>query len=112
VQESAALADRIAARSTDSGYAAWQRTVIMDVVHGGGVAGFLLILATVAVCTVAFLCTHQVVSGLLRDAKGEAHSGGMLLYLAVVVPIAILFFRMAGPVFYRLHCRISRPRGR
>jgi hypothetical protein len=106
-QESSALADRIAGASKDPACAAWQRTVIMDVVHGGGIAGYLLILTTVAICAGAFLLTHRLITRVM-SSNGEPRSGGALFYLAVVVPAAILFFRLAAPLFYRLHVRLSK----
>jgi len=97
------LADRIAARSADTGYAVWQRTVITDVVHGGGVAGYILVLSTVAVCAFVFLLVHR---GTMRLLHTE-HSPGAIFYLVTVPPVAVLYFRLAAPLFYRLHVWLS-----
>ena len=106
-QESDALADRIAESTSDEGYARWQRSVIMNVVHGGGTAGFLLVLSAVMVCSLAFILAHRLVSS-FTHADGTPYSGGALFYLSIVVPAAVLYFRLAAPFFYRLHKRISR----
>ena len=100
------LAERIASQTSDLGYADWQRTVITDVVHGGGAAGYILVLSTVAVCAGVFLGVHR---GLMRLTNSE-HGGGILFYLAVVLPLTVLYFRLAAPLFYRLHVWLQRNR--
>jgi hypothetical protein len=100
------LADRIAARSSDHGYAAWQRTVITDVVHGGGAAGYVLVLSTVAVCALVFLFVHRGTMQLLHTE----HSPGAIFYLVTVPPVAVIYFRIAAPLFYRLHVWLSERR--
>jgi hypothetical protein len=93
------LADRIAASTSDRGYAEWQRTVITDVVHGGGTAGYALVISTVVVCAAVFLGVHRAVLAWWEPAN----SPGIFVYLAVVVPLTVLYFRLRAPLFYRLH---------
>lgn len=106
-QESVRLADRIAATTKDAGYATWQRTVITDVVNGGGPAGWVLVFSTVAVCTLAFI-GFRAVSGRLLRVAGVEHDPGAMLYIAVVIPITVVYFKLAAPFCYRLHLRWNR----
>lgn len=108
-QESSALADRIARSTSDTDYATWQRSVIMDVVSGGGLAGRLLVFSSVAVCTLAFIAARRAI-GSFQHSDGTPYSGGALFYLSVVVPIAVIYFRLSAPLFFKLHRRLSARR--
>jgi hypothetical protein len=109
-QESAALAERIAASTSDPDYAAWQRSVIMNVTSGGGMAGLLLVFSSVIVCTLAFLGAHRLKGMMLKHDDGTPYSGGILFYLGVAVPVTVFYFRLAAPWFYRVHLRLSARR--
>ena len=108
-RESEALADRIANSSRDAGFGQWQRSVIMNVSSGGGVAGVLLVISAVVIATLLFIAAHRLV-GQIKHDDGTPYSGGALFYLSVVVPLAVLYFRLAAPLFYRLHVRLTTRR--
>ena len=78
-QESETLADQIASSSPNIGYSAWQRSVIMNVVDGGGLAGLLLVLSSVIVCCLAFIAAHRMI-GQFKHDDGTPYSGGALFY--------------------------------
>lgn len=109
-QDSHRLADKIASSTTNPNYVAWSRNVITDVVNGGGVAGWLLIMATIAVATVALLMVRALVRHYLAPNPGDPEPAGVFLYIAVIPPIAVVFFRLVAPIFYRLHRRLRSRR--
>ena len=100
------LADTTADSTDDAGYATWSRNVATDVVHGGSVAGWLLIMSTIAVAAIALALVRTLIRHYLAANPGDPEPVGAFLYIALIPPIAFVFFRLVAPVFYRLHQRL------
>lgn len=104
-QASAELARERAARTGDAEFASWQRSVVVNVVGGGGVPGTLLVITTVLVCAAG--AYGPWFGARLPDqlvAAGPFEIPGLLLAVAGV-GLGVLYFTLAAPLFYRLRRR-------